>query len=607
MSNFFSLEKIYKRYLLFICLFIIIYSFYLIFSLSNSGIDLTDEGYYLNWINNPYIYKSSIFQFGFLYNPIFIFFDENISNLRRANIIINFLLSYCLISVLIKSLIKFQKINFYYLQTFIIGFSLFIFLPIHIYTPGYNTLALQGLLITSVGVLFIENHKKFFGCIFIGLGGWLVFMGKPSSAAALAVIMVLYLITKKNSIILILSCATVTLIFLLLSSIAIDGSPTLFIQRILLDLNHYQLLGSGHAFKEIAKDLITIVAKPELQNKYAILSTIISMIAIILILYFSYYIDVKKEFNNYLYKIILISIIPILYFFTFSSYGELFLIFERYQKLQIFSIFTFSFFVALKSNKFNPLNTIKSLNLRLIILFLTLPIVYAFGSNVNLLKKSLDAGIFYLIASFIILIPYYQKNKNLNNLFIFLLCGLIIFSIHFNSLIQKPYRQLNSLDSNENILEIDNKGNTLKISAERKKYISKAKENAHQAGFLEGDFILDLTGKSPGLIYLLNAYSLGSPWMVGGAPGSFEYAKAKISLESCSKISNSWILYDNQSRSISLDLLNIFGADLLLDYQEVASWQAKEFKGAYEQKLFKPKQPNEIIQKCFMARNKLSK
>ena len=130
MSNFFSLEKIYKRYLLFICLFIIIYSFYLIFSLSNSGIDLTDEGYYLNWINNPYIYKSSIFQFGFLYNPIFVFFDENISNLRRANIIINFLLSYCLISVLIKSLIKFQKINFYYLQTFVIGFSLFIFLSL---------------------------------------------------------------------------------------------------------------------------------------------------------------------------------------------------------------------------------------------------------------------------------------------------------------------------------------------------------------------------------------------------------------------------------------------------------------------------------------------
>ena len=66
------------------------------------GIDFTDEGYYLNWISNPSLYKTSINQFGFIYHPLYNLVDGNIVWLRRLNVIIIFTLSFALTYFLIK-------------------------------------------------------------------------------------------------------------------------------------------------------------------------------------------------------------------------------------------------------------------------------------------------------------------------------------------------------------------------------------------------------------------------------------------------------------------------------------------------------------------------
>jgi hypothetical protein len=602
-SKILNIKNILKKFIIFICLIISIYFFYLILNLTNSGLDLTDEGYYLNWISNPYIYRSSIFQFGFLYHPIFFFLNENLNYLRKLNIFSNFILSYFLIFLLVRVSIKSIKINFYCLQVFIIGFSLSIFLSMHIFTPSYNSLALQGLLITSLGILFLEKNKTLIGTFLIGIGSCITFMGKPSSAAALALTMLFYFTTRKNIFKLILLSSTFCLILIISASLAIDGSPVIFIKRIFLDLHHYQLLESGHAFKEIAKDLVTIVAKPEVQNNYAIFVTLISLLLFFIFLYIVFFFNLKKTISTHIFKLILISIIIIFFILIQFHYVKWILIFERYQKLQIFSVLIFSIFVILKFYKFNLVETFKNLNIRLISVFLVFPYVYAFGSNINLLKKSLEAGIFYLIASFFILVPFYLRNKNSNNLFYFLFTILIITSIHINSIIEGPYRQFNSLKSNNFILKINNKDNDIKLSDDIVKYINYAKNISRIAGLSKGDYILDLTGESPGLIYLLNANSLGSPWMVGGAPGSLEYAKAKLGLESCNVISGSWILYDQHDRYIPIELLNSYGADLLLDYQEVAKWEVPKPTESYEQKLFKPNNSNKIYDKCIKKRN----
>ena len=63
---------------------------------SGYGMDFTDEGYYLVWIDNPAAYKESATQFGFFYHPIYEYFGKNIGRLRQANILVTFGLSWCL-------------------------------------------------------------------------------------------------------------------------------------------------------------------------------------------------------------------------------------------------------------------------------------------------------------------------------------------------------------------------------------------------------------------------------------------------------------------------------------------------------------------------------
>lgn len=604
MHKIFNANNIYNKFLILSCLIISIYFIYLLLSLTNSGLDLTDEGYHLMAISNPQNYKSSVSQFGFFYHPLYILANENVGNLRKINLFLNFLLSYFLIFLIFKPLIKSIKFNFFSLQILLIGFSLFVFLSLHTFTPHYHSLTLKGFLVLSIGVLILENHKKLIGCFLISCGAWMVFMGKPSSAALLSFLMLIYFITKKNSFNLIFLCGAFCSVLLLFCSFLIDGSLILFIERILLEIQHFQLLKAGYNNSDLAKSLFVISARPDLQNTTSIFYTFLSIVSIILILKFFFFFKFNNSIYTSLTKIIFALTLLIFFIFINLNYIEWFLIFERYQRLQTFSFFLFSIFVILYYYKFNFIEIIKCFNLRLVILFLIIPYIYAFGSNINLLKKSLDAGIFYLLASFVILIPFFIKNKDINNLFIFLLIGQVIAAIHINSIIESPYRQLNSLKSYNSILKINNKGNDLKLSEDRAKYIRNMKDLAAKADLPEKKHILDLTGQSSGIIYLLNSYSLGAGWMIGGYPGALEWARAKLDLVNCDEISNSWILYDQHSRRIPIDLLISYGANFLLDYQEVASWEAKEFSGNFEQKLFKPRNPAEILKKCTNKRLK---
>ena len=593
----FDLKKFYINYQLTVCLIISVYFLVLIISLSNSGLDITDEGSYLNLILNPDQYKT-ITQSGFVYNSFFILLDYNIASLRKINLLTNFFLSYWLFFLLFKRLIK---INFYYNQALLITLSMVSFLSIHSLTPNYNSLAFQGLLITCIGILSIE-YKKNIGCLLIGIGGWLVFMGKPTSIVALSIILLIYFIGKKNSFNTIVLSSTVGVILILITSVMIDGSPITFIKRFLEALSHVKIFSSVYGSEIIFKKLTSVVRDYNAQNLNSILYTFLSIIVICFIFYyvtFAKFINIK---SNLYFKIIFFTLIVFLLIFINFYHFKWINIFDRYQRLQIFAILSCSIFAALKFNQFKLKNVYENLQLKLIFLFLSLPFVYAFGTGSNVLKKSLDAGIFYFIVSLIIIIPSIKKKNNINYLVLFSFLSLLISCIHINWIIENPIRQTNSLKLNNYIINYNEDKNFIKLNKSQGEYIYKAKIIAKDAGLKKGDHILDLTGKSPGLIFLLDANSLGAPWMIGGYPGSLEFAKAKIQSTSCEKISKSWIMHDNFSRNISLDILKSYGSDINLDYVEIGIWKSSIYKGSFKQKLFKPVDRNVIYNKCNNAR-----
>lgn len=101
-----KIERYALKFQSILCLLSTFLILYWVLKFSAYGIDFTDEGYYLNWISNPSLYKISVSQFGFIYHPLYNLVDGNIVWLRRLNAIIIFTLSFTLTYFLINKIIE---------------------------------------------------------------------------------------------------------------------------------------------------------------------------------------------------------------------------------------------------------------------------------------------------------------------------------------------------------------------------------------------------------------------------------------------------------------------------------------------------------------------
>ena len=161
------------------------------------GFDFTDEGFYLNWISHPFNYSASLSQFGFLYHPLYQLVGGDIAALRQANVMLNFCLGWSAGWALLSRIFGVRTLSV--LPKFAIsagmassGLLSLVFAGMWLPTPSYNSLAFQGLLITAAGLFLVDktsSRASMVGCVLIGVGGWLVFMGKPTSAAASKVLL----------------------------------------------------------------------------------------------------------------------------------------------------------------------------------------------------------------------------------------------------------------------------------------------------------------------------------------------------------------------------------------------------------------------------------
>ena len=130
---------------------------FLVLKFSSYGIDFTDEGYYLNWISNPHLYKLSLSQFVFIYHPIYNLLDENIVLLRRINFLFTFRLSTILVYLLFNQINIKEKLDKIFQILLSFGIATTSFTYLFIQTPSYNHLTLQRLLFTCIGILLIDK------------------------------------------------------------------------------------------------------------------------------------------------------------------------------------------------------------------------------------------------------------------------------------------------------------------------------------------------------------------------------------------------------------------------------------------------------------------
>lgn len=553
------------------------------------GIDLTDESFYLVWMSNPFSYSISATQFGFIYHPLYVLLDGNIVALRQANLLITFCLAWGLVNVFLKTIFNEQSLRIGYRVSISAAFAVtsLIWLKAWIPTPGYNSLALQALFIAVTGMLLSEkktSHASIIGWFLIGFGGWLAFMAKPTTAAALGVLIFFYLwsVGKLNLRLLVMSLVT-TISLLILSALIIDGSISGFIERLREGSVVGSILNGGNTRLPFFRiDNFNLSGKA----KYFL---VIGSLITALVIYLSYTKGILRNYIGISISIIFVLLgLTIILDFLPNALNA-----GYFQGLLIWVIPYGALLAGLMIYRFKGLLEITPNQWAITFCLLVLPHIYAFGSSNNYWYQGAQAGIFWALAGVTLLIPISSSKRFVTILLSLGFAAQLISIIMIHVGIESPYRQPQPLYENDYKLQLKKQGSNLILSEAYGYYFDEVIDLATKAGFKKGMPVIDLTGQSPGTLYFLDANSIGQAWTIGGYPGSATLAVKMLNKVKCEDIARAWLLVEsNGPRKISPEILLDFGVNWLSDFEIVGSFKTAVGAGGYKkirkQQLLKP-------------------
>jgi len=596
---------------------------------SSYGIDFTDESFYLVWISNPFLYDVSLSQFGYVYHPLYLILGGDIASLRQANILITFGLAWCLVLLFLKSLSPKVATQKFALNITAAGFaitSLIAFSSL-LLTPSYNSLTFQALLVTSIGLLLSDKNdssKNTVGWILVGIGGWLAFMAKPSTALALAIGVSAYLIYVRKFSFRAALLATVSAIALLLvSALLIDGSIYKFIDRLRTGIQFASYLGGGHTLKGIIRLdsfqlgtieklsilFLTPISFIATRFAYSDKSSKKTLSIIVSVLFFCFIVLLPisaaswtTRFGQFRGMIIWGSIFPMIALgFLFGCKNTEDSLIRTKRTSNTISINHLATYYRDRVRCI--FNDISTTHRGIALLFFSMPHIFAFGTNNNYWQAGSAVSIFWLLGGLVFLSPLIRIRGKWSFSILLVLTAQTISAVLLQIGMEQPYRQPQPLRLNNYNIEIGATESNLILSTGYAKYFEDAKSAAHHAGFRPGSPVIDLTGQSPGILYALKAENIGQAWTIGGYQGSLKLAIAALNRVPCEKIAAAWVLFEPDGpRGIPTEVMASQGADFPHHYTQVASWHTAEGAGGYSanrvQILYAPTAQQEILKGC---------
>lgn len=555
------------------------------------GIDFADEGFYLNWISNPFNYKASLTQFGFIYHPLFRVVSGDVVLLRQINLLSTFFLAFTLVIVFLYAVDEAVVLDVVskVVASAAIAVSSLCFYRNWIPTPNYNFLSFQSLMLAMIGMLLIQRNeqtKSLTGWLLLGFAGWLAFMAKPTTAAALAGVSVVYLIAsgKFNVKLALISFVFILLLFLL-SAIVIDNSVFGFFNRVVTGFEQAQLLSPDYDFKSVVRVDSFSLTLDELFYLIA------GAFFVVLFLGFSE-MSTRLSTGIWIALYLSISIFTILTlnlsaaFFTNTLWIHLLML--------VFPLGGGVFFLINRQKSAALLGRFKR-HWSILLPLVVFPYVFAFGTGGNYWFFYGLVSLFWIIGSLFLFDPVNRAGKAYPIISFGFMVQLIVPLIVFTA-IEDPYYQPSSLRKDDYIMNFGLPDSKLTLPTTYGRYVSDATEVASRGGYVAGTPMIDLTGRSPGLLYALGASSLGAAWMYGNyintTKNSEIYAVEVLGGVACDDLARAWILLEPQGRvSLSTIVLQSFGAISDQHYEVVGAFKSPNSAGGFvasDQILLKP-------------------
>jgi hypothetical protein len=574
--------------------------------LCGSGIDFSDEGYYINCIAHHDLYPTSPTQFGFVYGPLYELVGHNLVLLRQANLLLTVGCGWFFFSLLIldqRRLIGRARAAWLALA-FVLSVSTLAILHLWQPTPSYNTLALQGLVLGGCGLGLIrrdaaENRSR--GYILLGVAGVLTFLAKPTTAAAAAPLFLACLaarrqLTWRGVIIMTLTC----LLSLAMAALAIDASISRFYERLanaaadaeklqssytfwgivrfdtfsLTRPQHY-VLWSGAAFLGVTSWL---AASSRGWLRLSSLGLVLSSLTALLVVIGLYHLYWSSLLELYGYELG-----P---FFSYTPTSEWVRRFQNSGVLLLaWPIGALAAFLARFSRR--PAWSEMAVALCLLLM----PYAYVMGTNVNHWHAMGGAAVFWCAAGLICLGPSVPAESRWSQFLPFAAAAFVGTVLFLLPATEAPYRQRQPLRMNrEKVPGVE--GVLLRVPDDTAHYIRNVRALLEEHGFRPRDPMIDLTGHSPTLLYLVEARPVGLAWLLGGYPGSEAFVRQGLNRVPLETLQRAWVITEPEGpRALSPLLLQHYGLNLAKDYEEVGAVDTPvaEYSQPLKQYLYKPK------------------
>ncbi|MCC8965377.1 hypothetical protein H8A95_24430 [Bradyrhizobium sp. Pear76] len=566
---------------------------------SSYGFGVSAEGFHLNSIANPFAYtiNSPPTLFGFIYHWPYQWAGHDIAVLRMANVTLTAALGWILSFLVIRRLWTVGRPHAAVLSAGIACLALVAFHLWILLTPNYYTLTFHSLLMVMIGMLLADRPgriRQVLGCILVGVGGWCCFMAKPTTAAAIALVVMLYVVVlRRKSLLLTIGAALVALALLIVTAYLIDRGVTGLVTRMVKSADFEILLGARHELSFMFRIdwletssgqltiavlvatvlLLSILIGPthKLLSSLALAATLLLTIAIALL-----------GTDPISIKLSILFLVPV-----FICLGAMF-----YREVLI-------------------LRTQTPTSISLALTFLVLPHVLALGSAGNYWFIGSMAALFWMLAVIAFLSPLAQQGRSVATLLPLTVLAQLLTASVINAAILKPWGQLKDLRAYTAVTLLPG-GGKLVLSQPLHDYLATARAQARTAGLEVGTPVVDLSGHSPGLLYVLETRVLGLPSLVGphdisstrfGIPppavpyaGSNAAAVEALGLENCADLAKAWVLIEPEGPH-HLDQASVmasFGARQA-DYVAAAAFETPindgDYPKSYRQFLLKPVRP----------------
>ncbi len=533
------------------------------------GIDLTDEGYYLNSISLPFIFKSSYSQFGFLLHPVYLLVGGDLILFRLVGLILLTTASAALILAFLRipaigvSLRRTDRILLAVAGSSAALLSYFSWIP----TPSYNLLNLVGVLIIFTGWFEIcrtdgepssGRWRRFIPVAVCGVGFAVVALVKPTTSAALAVVLTfLTLAFGRRALAAIICAGVVSFLLVVLVLMLIDGNPSAIIMRYHSALQNNELSRSGH-------DLRGMITGLELTLGYRGWGTLLLMAVLGPLVSMALSADGWKLSTRLVTCAVVLAIqfflarplITYNYSISFWSLGV----------LTMTGILT----SRLLSRDVAPEIGEDRRYIALLLGAFLAPVAVGFGTNVGIWQAAVHAGLFWTLTIALLVVLATPRTLQLPWLHFTMAATacLVIQATIFS--VKRPYRIVGPLSEQTEWISSARSERVVKVDPATATYFRSLLTGARSAGFQVGTPIIDLTGIGPTTQYLLGGEPVGLAWISGGYPGSRDLALHAISKVPSAKLQQSWILTAPAGQdSLPTDILKTLGLRFPDEYEEV--------------------------------------